>query len=108
MFRMIATVFLIIASAALTVIGQSRAFDIVIRGGRVVDGTGSPWFVADIGIKGDSIAAVATHLDPAGAKVIDATDSWWLQATSILIRSLRLAGQEFSVCPVRKTTFVRA
>jgi len=71
--RMIAAVFLIVASATLTVIGQSRAFDIVIRGGRVVDGTGSPWFVADIGIKGDSIAAVATHLDPAGAKVIDAT-----------------------------------
>jgi dihydroorotase/N-acyl-D-amino-acid deacylase len=51
---------------------QAPAFDLVIRGGRVVDGTGSPWFVADVGIKGDTIAAVRPRLDAAGARVIDA------------------------------------
>ncbi|MEQ1911601.1 MAG: amidohydrolase family protein, partial [Vicinamibacterales bacterium] len=51
---------------------QSPIFDLVIRGGRVIDGAGNPWFAADIGIKGDSIAAVAPHLDATGARTIDA------------------------------------
>jgi dihydroorotase/N-acyl-D-amino-acid deacylase len=51
---------------------QGSAFDLVVRGGRIVDGTGNPWFVADVGIKGDSIVAVAPRLDVAGAQIIDA------------------------------------
>jgi dihydroorotase/N-acyl-D-amino-acid deacylase len=51
---------------------QAPAFDLVIRGGRVVDGTGSPWFVADVGIKDDTITAVAPRLDAGAAPVIDA------------------------------------
>ena len=39
-------------------ITQAPTFDLVIRNGRVVDGTGNPWFVADVGIKGDTITAV--------------------------------------------------
>jgi N-acyl-D-amino-acid deacylase len=34
------------------------AFDLILSGGRVIDGTGAPWFRADVGIRGDSIAAV--------------------------------------------------
>ncbi|NOT26125.1 MAG: D-aminoacylase [Acidobacteria bacterium] len=52
---------------------QAPAFDIVIRGGHVVDGTGNPWFAADVGITGDTIAAVAPRLDTAGARVVNAT-----------------------------------
>src|SRR5438105_3904662 len=37
--------------------GQDR-YDIVISGARVIDGSGTPWFYADIGIRGDIIAAV--------------------------------------------------
>jgi dihydroorotase/N-acyl-D-amino-acid deacylase len=33
-------------------------FDVVLSNARVVDGTGAPWFRADVGIKGDTIAAV--------------------------------------------------
>jgi len=51
---------------------QAPAFDLVVRGGRVVDGTGSPWFVADVGIKGDTIVAVAPRLEAGGAQVIEA------------------------------------
>ena len=51
---------------------QTPAFDLVIRNGHVVDGTGNPWFAADVGIKGDTIAAVAPGLDATGARVIDA------------------------------------
>ena len=51
---------------------QTPAFDLVVRGGRVVDGTGNPWFVADVGIKGDAIVAVGPRLDATGARVVDA------------------------------------
>jgi N-acyl-D-amino-acid deacylase len=51
---------------------QAPPFDLVVRGGRVVDGTGNPWFVADIGIKADTIVAVRPRLDSTGARVVDA------------------------------------
>ncbi len=37
-------------------------YDVVIEGGRVVDGTGNPWFYGDVAIKGDRIARIV----PAG------------------------------------------
>ena len=37
---------------------QDRPFDIVISGAKVIDGSGGPWFRADIGIRGDTIAAL--------------------------------------------------
>lgn len=47
-------------------------FDLLIRNGRVVDGTGLPWFRADVGVTGDRIAAVG-RLGKAEAKqAIDA------------------------------------
>jgi N-acyl-D-amino-acid deacylase len=47
-------------------------YDILIRGGRVLDGTGNPWFQADVGIRGGRIVAVG-HLDSANAaRVINA------------------------------------
>jgi dihydroorotase/N-acyl-D-amino-acid deacylase len=33
-------------------------FDLILSGARVIDGTGAPWFRADVGIRGDTIAAV--------------------------------------------------
>lgn len=41
-----------------TLLAQNPEFDIWISGGRVVDGTGNPWFLGDIGIRGDTIAYV--------------------------------------------------
>lgn len=50
--------------------GQTASYDVIIAGARVVDGSGSPWFLADIGIRGDSIAAVgALATAPAAARV---------------------------------------
>jgi dihydroorotase/N-acyl-D-amino-acid deacylase len=51
---------------------SSPAYDIVIRNGHVIDGTGSPWYAADIAIKDGRIAAVGRlgHVD--AARVIDA------------------------------------
>ncbi|MFN7984235.1 MAG: D-aminoacylase [Vicinamibacterales bacterium] len=52
---------------------QVPTFDVVVRNGRVVDGTGNPWFVADVGIKGDTIVAIAPGLVAGGARVVDAS-----------------------------------
>src|SRR5438128_2200669 len=53
-------------------------FDVLIRNGRIVDGTGAPWFRGDIGISGDRIAAVGslagTPAAVTAAVTIDATD----------------------------------
>ena len=46
-------------------------YDLVLKGGSILDGTGSPSFVADIGIVGKTIAAVGPGLS--GAKEIDVT-----------------------------------
>ncbi|MDA0312320.1 MAG: D-aminoacylase [Gemmatimonadetes bacterium] len=50
-------------------------WDILIRGGTVLDGSGGPGFTADVAISGDRIARVSpTPLDPARAtRVIEAT-----------------------------------
>jgi N-acyl-D-amino-acid deacylase len=36
----------------------ANSFDVLITRGRVIDGTGNPWFRADVGIRGDHIVAV--------------------------------------------------
>ncbi len=48
-------------------------YDLIIRGGRIVDGTGNPWFRGDIAIKGDTIAAIAPHIDGTAVRDIDAS-----------------------------------
>src|SRR5262245_30862114 len=46
--------------------------DVLIRGGRVVDGAGNPWLSADVGLMGDRIAAVGRLADEPAERVIDA------------------------------------
>ena len=52
--------------------GQESAFDVILRGGRIVDGTGNPWFVGDVGIRGDRIAAVGQLTAAKARREIDA------------------------------------
>jgi ABC-type sugar transport system substrate-binding protein len=52
------------ALLALLVASPARAqepyrFDVLITAGWVLDGTGNPWFPADVGIRGDRIVALA-------------------------------------------------
>ena len=51
---------------------MARAFDMVIRNGSVVDGTGGAPFQADVAILGGRIAAIG-KVSEAGTEEIDAT-----------------------------------
>jgi len=60
-------------SAGPTLIGARQpAYDLLIRGGRIVDGTGNPWFEGDVGIRGDRIAAVGRLTGATTTREIDA------------------------------------
>src|SRR5512134_2791981 len=50
------------------------AFDVLISGGRVVDGTGAPWYRADVGITGDRITAIGNLANRAAKTRIDAAN----------------------------------
>src|SRR2546421_12749747 len=52
---------------------QSAAYDVLIRGGHVVDGSGNPWFAADVAVKGGRIVAVGRLPRASASRVIDAS-----------------------------------
>ena len=66
----IATFLALAVPAASPAMGQQ--YDVVIREGRVIDGTGNSWFRADIGIRGDRIAAIGDLRDATATRVVDA------------------------------------
>src|SRR5262245_7202044 len=49
----------------------AQDFDIVIAGAKVIDGSGGPWFYADVAIKGDTIAAIGSFADRRATVRID-------------------------------------
>ena len=52
---------------------QSGApFDLVITNGRIIDGTGSPWYSGDIGVSGGRIAAIGNLSAAARKRTVDA------------------------------------
>jgi N-acyl-D-amino-acid deacylase len=48
------------------------SFDLVISGGRIIDGTGTPWYLGDVGIRGGRIEAMGHLANANAAKRIDA------------------------------------
>jgi N-acyl-D-amino-acid deacylase len=49
-------------------------FDVLIKAGRIVDGTGAPWFRGDVGIVADRITRVGLLTDATAGTVIDASN----------------------------------
>ena len=46
-------------------------YDVVLRGGRIVDGTGAPWYVADVGIRDGKIMKIGRISAEAGTTALD-------------------------------------
>ena len=61
--------FLLFAMASLA---DGQPYDVVIRNGRIVDGTGSPWYSGDIAIQGGKIAAIGQLAQAETKGTIDA------------------------------------
>ncbi len=54
--------------------GTPVVYDLVFVGGRVVDGTGAPWFRADVGVVGDRIGAIGDLSRAQAKRRIDARE----------------------------------
>jgi dihydroorotase/N-acyl-D-amino-acid deacylase len=51
---------------------SEAGYDIVIRNGRIVDGTGSPWYSGDVGIRDGKIASIGNLASADSRRVLDA------------------------------------
>jgi len=49
-----------------------KSFDLVITNGHIIDGTGSPWYSGDVGIRDGKIAAIGNLIDAPRTRTIDA------------------------------------
>lgn len=75
MFKRWSVIFcaLIVAVFSFTVCKRSmEKFDIIVKNGKIADGTGNPWFYGDIAIRGDTIVEIGNLTGNTAAKTIDA------------------------------------
>ncbi len=65
---------IVIASLLLTslALAQTPSFDLVITHGHIIDGTGSPWYSGDVGIRDGKIAAIGNLSAEPRKRTIDA------------------------------------
>jgi N-acyl-D-amino-acid deacylase len=71
--KRVLTVFALLAALTFGAAGQRPEFDLLIRNGRVVDGTGNPSFAGDVGVRDGRVAAVGRLAGRTAARTIDAT-----------------------------------
>lgn len=69
--RIAATVVACLGLAPAHTLAQ-QPYDLLVRGGRLLDGSGNPWYYADVAITGDRIAAVGELSAAQARRVIDA------------------------------------
>jgi len=65
-------VFLISFLATSTSSAQQN-FDVLVQGGRIIDGSGNPWYEADVGIRGERIVSIGDLSNTTASQVIDAS-----------------------------------
>src|SRR5436190_7387134 len=70
---------LVMAAVALLALAAAQPapapYDLLLKNGRIVDGTGSAWFTGDVAIRGDAIARIAPSIDGPAARTIDVRGS---------------------------------
>lgn len=72
LLRKIAFIFLLTVTSAPSLWAQTPSFDLVITNGHIIDGTGSPWYSGDVGIRNGRIAAIGNLSDSTRKRTIDA------------------------------------
>lgn len=70
-FLMESTKAMAVLSVSPLKIDASPSFDLVLRNGTIIDGTGSPGAIADIGISGDRIAAIGSIAAEQARRAVD-------------------------------------
>jgi dihydroorotase/N-acyl-D-amino-acid deacylase len=65
-------VLVLIMIAASWLQAQTQPFDVVITNGHIIDGTGSPWYSGDVGIRDSKIAAIGNLSTAPRKRTIDA------------------------------------
>ncbi|HUF49339.1 MAG TPA: amidohydrolase family protein [Longimicrobiales bacterium] len=60
-----------LALLAVPALAHAQEYDVLLRGGRVLDGSGNPWYYADVAINGDRIAAVGNLTQARARRVVD-------------------------------------
>src|SRR5689334_5319520 len=69
------TLYLVIFTALVCwhlLFGQTTQYDLVVTGGKIVDGSGGSWYYGDVAIQGDTIVAVGKLSPAAGVRRLDA------------------------------------
>lgn len=51
---------------------SQQAYDIIIRNGKIIDGSGNSWFYADVAVKDGKIVLIQQHITNTASKIIDA------------------------------------
>jgi N-acyl-D-amino-acid deacylase len=64
--------FAVLVSAAATPVIATEVFDLVVRGGLVLDGSGTEGRVADVGVRGERIVAIGDLSEASAKLVVDA------------------------------------
>lgn len=64
--------FLVVVALGAVPESQAPPYDVLIKNGRVLDGSGNPWLAADIGIRGGRIADMGRLGNAEATRVIDA------------------------------------
>jgi len=86
---------LMIGAAALPALAQDAVYDVVIRGGRVLDGAGNPWIEADVAVKDGRIAKIG-RIVGLGDREINATGKYvspgWIDMMDQSGAALRVVG----------------
>jgi N-acyl-D-amino-acid deacylase len=70
--KLLIGIYLLAAIHPLRAQAASQRFEIVITNGHIIDGTGSPWYSGDIGIRSGKIVAIGNLEDAQRTRTIDA------------------------------------
>jgi hypothetical protein len=63
--------------ASLDAASPAGDYDLIIRNGHIIDGTGNPWHVADVAVSGDRVAAIGDLREAHAKREIDPKGRMW-------------------------------